>query len=225
MSSTKTRCAQVATSLLRVLYYNTGTANRWANSPYLLPCDAHVIPHIGENRGLNEKAFQAQSFASTLQLGSFADAALDVLQHAVLLLAADLWRWRGQEDGVREASGETTQNEAFRKRNAEEYRDMWRKEKGMWKTWFREATRQLSGPTCGPCSVVGSKGLPTILLLALSTLLRTNSSYMGSSTKMREPAVQHWPALKKTPWWACSTARFTVDNNDALTITYYGFKM
>lgn len=32
---------------------------------------------------------------------------------------------------------------------------------------------------------------------------------MDSSTKMREPAVQHWPALKNTPWWACSTARST----------------
>lgn len=68
---------------------------------------------------------------------------------------------------------------------------------------------RFAGLTCGPCSVVGSKGLPTILLLALSTLLRTNSSYMDSSTKMREPAVQHWPALKNTPWCACSTARST----------------
>lgn len=63
--------------------------------------------------------------------------------------------------------------------------------------------------TCGPCSIVGSKGLPTFLLFALSTLLRTNSSYMGSSTKMRDPAVQHWPALKNTPWWASSTATST----------------
>lgn len=66
-----------------------------------------------------------------------------------------------------------------------------------------------AGLTWGPCSVVGSKGLPTILLFALSILLRTNSSYMDSSTKMREPAVQHWPALKNTPWCACSTARST----------------
>lgn len=58
---------------------------------YLLSGDAHVIPHIRENSGLNEEPFQAQSFASTLQLGSFTDATLDELQHTILLLPADLW--------------------------------------------------------------------------------------------------------------------------------------
>lgn len=61
---------------------------------YLLSGDAHVIPHIRENGGLNEEPFQAQSFASTLQLGSFTDATLDKLQNTILLLPADLWRWR-----------------------------------------------------------------------------------------------------------------------------------
>lgn len=62
-------------------------------SLYLLSGDDHVIPHIRENRGLNEKPLQAQSFASMLQLGSFTDAALDVLQHPILLVPTDLWRW------------------------------------------------------------------------------------------------------------------------------------
>lgn len=57
---------------------------------YLLSGDAHVVPHVGEDSRLNEEALQAQSFASTLQLGSFADAALDKLQHAILLLPTDL---------------------------------------------------------------------------------------------------------------------------------------
>lgn len=60
-------------------------------SLYLLSGDAHVVPHVRENSGLNEEPFQAQSFASTLQLGSFADAALDKLQHTILLLPTDLW--------------------------------------------------------------------------------------------------------------------------------------
>lgn len=59
-------------------------------SLYLLSGDAHVVPHVRENSGLNEEPFQAQSFASTLQLGSFADAALDKLQHTILLLPTDL---------------------------------------------------------------------------------------------------------------------------------------
>lgn len=59
-------------------------------SSYLLSGDAHVVRHVGENRWLNEEALQAQSFASTLQLGSFTDAALDELQHTILLLPADL---------------------------------------------------------------------------------------------------------------------------------------
>lgn len=59
-------------------------------SLYLLPGDAHVVLHVRENSGLNEEPFQAQSFASTLQLGSFADAALDELQNAILLLPTDL---------------------------------------------------------------------------------------------------------------------------------------
>lgn len=63
-------------------------------STYLLSGDAHVVPHIRENSGLNEEPFQAQSFAATLQLGSFADAALDKLQHTVVLLPTDLWGWR-----------------------------------------------------------------------------------------------------------------------------------
>lgn len=63
-------------------------------SPYLLSGDAHVIPHVRENSGLNEEPFQAQSFASTLQLGSFTDAALDELQHTIVLLPTDLWRGR-----------------------------------------------------------------------------------------------------------------------------------
>lgn len=45
---------------------------------YLLLGDSHVIPHIRENRGLNEEPFQAQSFASTLQLSSFLDSTLDI---------------------------------------------------------------------------------------------------------------------------------------------------
>lgn len=57
---------------------------------YLLSGNAHVVRHVGENRRLNEEALQAQSFASTLQLGSFTDAALDVFQHTILLLPADL---------------------------------------------------------------------------------------------------------------------------------------
>lgn len=61
---------------------------------HLLSGNAHVVPHVRENSGLNEEALQAQSFASTLQLGSFADAALDELQHAGLLLPADLQRRR-----------------------------------------------------------------------------------------------------------------------------------
>lgn len=59
-------------------------------STHLLSGKAHVIPHVGENSGFDEEPLQAQSFASTLQLGSFADAALDVLQHAGLLLPTDL---------------------------------------------------------------------------------------------------------------------------------------
>lgn len=59
---------------------------------YLLSGDAHVIPHIRENSGLNEVPLQARGFASTLQLGSFAYATLDKFQHTVLLLATDLWR-------------------------------------------------------------------------------------------------------------------------------------
>lgn len=58
---------------------------------YLLSGDAHVIPHIRENSGLNEEPFQAQGFASALQLGSFTDATLDKLQHTILLLLTDLW--------------------------------------------------------------------------------------------------------------------------------------
>lgn len=61
---------------------------------YLLSSDAHVIPHVREYSGLNEEPFHAQSFASTLQLGSFTDAALDILQHTILLLPTDLWPWR-----------------------------------------------------------------------------------------------------------------------------------
>lgn len=63
-------------------------------SLYLLSGDAHVIPHIRENSGFNEEPFQAQSFAATLQLGSFADATLDKLQHTILLFPTDLWRRR-----------------------------------------------------------------------------------------------------------------------------------
>lgn len=59
-------------------------------SLYLLSGDAHVICHIWENGGLNEEAFHTQSFAATLQLGAFTDAALDKLQHAILLLTTDL---------------------------------------------------------------------------------------------------------------------------------------
>lgn len=59
-------------------------------SLYLLFGDAHLIPHVRENCGLNEEPFQAQSFASTLQLGSFTDATLDKLQHTILLLPTDL---------------------------------------------------------------------------------------------------------------------------------------
>ena len=66
--------------------------NPCSSSSYLLSGDAHVIPHIRENSGLNEEPFQAQSFASTLHLGSFTDAALDELQHTILLLPTDLWR-------------------------------------------------------------------------------------------------------------------------------------
>lgn len=64
------------------------------SSTHLLSGKAHVVPHVRENSGLNEEALQAQSFASTLQLGSFADAALDELQHAALLLPTDLQRRR-----------------------------------------------------------------------------------------------------------------------------------
>lgn len=62
------------------------------SSTHLLSGDAHVVPHVRENSGLNKETFQAQSFASTLQLGSFADAALDELQHTGLLLPTDLQR-------------------------------------------------------------------------------------------------------------------------------------
>lgn len=64
--------------------------NGAALSSHLLSSDAHVVRHVGENGGLDEEALRAQSFAPTLQLGSFTDAALDELQHAVLLLPADL---------------------------------------------------------------------------------------------------------------------------------------
>lgn len=70
-------------------------------SLYLLSGDAHVIPHIRENSGFNEEPFQAQSFAATLQLGSFADATLDKLQHTILLFPTDLWRRRTER--MREA--------------------------------------------------------------------------------------------------------------------------
>lgn len=59
-------------------------------STYLLSGDAHVVPHVGEDSGLEEEAFHTQSFASTLQLGSFTDATLDKLQHPILLLPTDL---------------------------------------------------------------------------------------------------------------------------------------
>lgn len=62
------------------------------SSTHLLSGNAHVVPHVRENSGLDEEPLQAQSFASTLQLGSFADAALDKLQHAGLLLPTDLQR-------------------------------------------------------------------------------------------------------------------------------------
>lgn len=71
-----------------------GVPNPSSSSSYLLSGDQHVIPHIRENSGLNKEPFQAQSFASTLHLGPFTDAALDEPQHSILLLPADLWRWR-----------------------------------------------------------------------------------------------------------------------------------
>lgn len=64
------------------------------SSSYLFPGNAHVVCHVRENCGLNEEPFQAQSFASTLQVGPFTDATLDELQHTGLLLPTDLWRWR-----------------------------------------------------------------------------------------------------------------------------------
>lgn len=63
-------------------------------SLYLFSGNAHVISDVREDRRLNEEPFQAQSFASTLQLGPFGNAALDELQHTALMLSADLWRWR-----------------------------------------------------------------------------------------------------------------------------------
>lgn len=45
---------------------------------YLLLGNSHVILHVRENCGFNEEPFQAQSFASTLQLGSFLDSTLDI---------------------------------------------------------------------------------------------------------------------------------------------------
>lgn len=61
-----------------------------AGALYLLSGDTHVVCHVRENRGLNVEPLQAQGFASTLQLGSFTDAALDKLQHTILLLPANL---------------------------------------------------------------------------------------------------------------------------------------
>lgn len=132
-------------------------------SLYLFSGNAHVISDVREDCRLNEEPFQAQSFASTLQLGPFGNADLDELQHTALMLSADLWRWR-------------TDLLPYDRKNEQ---------------YMKFTEQMIEKPitasdsvllTCGPCSVMGSKGLPTILLFALSTLLRTNSSYMGSST-------------------------------------------
>lgn len=83
------------------LKLRSSSQNPGSLSSYLLSGDAHVILHIRENSGLNEEPFRVHSFASTLHLGPFTDAALDEPQHAILLLPADLWRWR--TDVIREA--------------------------------------------------------------------------------------------------------------------------
>ena len=89
---------------------------------YLLSGDAHVIPHIRENSGLNEEPFQAQSFASALQLGSFTDATLDKLQHTILLLPTDLWGRRRHITSdpraveiIKERSGEWKMHRAIKR--------------------------------------------------------------------------------------------------------------
>lgn len=61
---------------------------------YLLFGNAHVVLHIGEDRRLDVVAFGEGGFPSALQFSSLTDAALDELQHAPLVLDADL---RGDE--------------------------------------------------------------------------------------------------------------------------------
>ena len=53
---------------------------------YLFTCDSHIWSDIRKHGGLNEKTLRTMPFATRLQLCTFVNACLDILENSVKLL-------------------------------------------------------------------------------------------------------------------------------------------